>query len=189
MQILNLLTHHIEQQQGVWFCFLNNVCLYCVMCDSWQQDCSYKIDAWNVASTLIWFTDWWFATHPFWLHVNLKFMKAHVMILMQNDSLSFKAKLLKLRPRIPSVSEQTQLNSVYETYVKDDSLTSMTSSAGKMPMFDNVLKKASLFWGCNVCENAQNSFRKFTYKNRNKCGSMKHGTVATKQQLDLQFLI
>lgn len=42
-------------------------------------------------------------------------------------------------------------------------LTSMTSSAGRMPMFDNVLKKASLFWGCNVCENAQNSFRKFTY--------------------------
>lgn len=48
--------------------------------------------------------------------------------------------------------------------VKVAALTSMTSSAGKMPMFDNVLKKASLFWGCNVCENAQNSFRKFTYK-------------------------
>lgn len=43
-------------------------------------------------------------------------------------------------------------------------LTSMTSRAGRMPMFDNVLKKASLFWGCNVCENAQNSFRKFTCK-------------------------
>lgn len=40
----------------------------------------------------------------------------------------------------------------------------MTSSAGRMPMFDNVLKKASLFWGCNVCEKAQNSFRKFTCK-------------------------
>lgn len=33
-----------------------------------------------------------------------------------------------------------------------------------MPMFDKVLKKASLFWGCNVCENAQNSFKKFTWK-------------------------
>lgn len=49
-------------------------------------------------------------------------------------------------------------------YFKVAELTSMTSSAGKMPMFDNVLKKASLFWGCNVCENAQNSLRKFTYK-------------------------
>lgn len=42
----------------------------------------------------------------------------------------------------------------------------MTSSAGRMPMFDSVLKKASLFWGCNVWENAQNSFRKFTCKRR-----------------------
>lgn len=51
-------------------------------------------------------------------------------------------------------------------------LTSMTSRAGKMPMFDNVLKKASLFWGCNVCENAQNSFRKFTCrKKENKAQS------------------
>lgn len=43
-------------------------------------------------------------------------------------------------------------------------LTNMTSSAGSMPIFDKVLKNASLFWGCSVCENAQNSFRKFTWK-------------------------
>lgn len=38
------------------------------------------------------------------------------------------------------------------------------SRAGKMPRLARVLKKASLFCGCNVCENAQNSLTKFTWR-------------------------
>lgn len=32
-----------------------------------------------------------------------------------------------------------------------------------MPRLARVLKKASLFCGCSVCENAQNSLTKFTW--------------------------
>lgn len=84
------------------------------------------------------------------------------MILVQKKATPL-PKLLT-QSQIPCTSEQTCLMNLNPIYVKVSALTSMTSSAGRMPMFDNVLKKASLFWGCNVCENAQNSFRKFTYK-------------------------
>lgn len=47
--------------------------------------------------------------------------------------------------------------------MKRSKLTRMTSKAGNMPIFDKVLKKASLFWGCSVWENAQNSFKKLTW--------------------------
>lgn len=40
------------------------------------------------------------------------------------------------------------------------------SRAGKMPRFARVLKKASLFCGCNVCEKAQNSLTKFTCRGK-----------------------
>lgn len=41
--------------------------------------------------------------------------------------------------------------------------TMTISRAGKMPRLARVLKKASRFCGCNVCEKAQNSFTKFTW--------------------------
>lgn len=50
--------------------------------------------------------------------------------------------------------------------------TMTISRAGKMPRFARVLKKASLFCGCNVCEKAQNSLTKFTWeveKKNNRC--------------------
>lgn len=83
----------------------------------------------------------------------------------RNPSSKCKKQYPHCKSQVACKSEKTR--PVYPTmylYVKAAALTSMTSSAGRMPMFDNVLKKASLFWGCNVCENAQNSFRKFTYK-------------------------
>lgn len=43
-------------------------------------------------------------------------------------------------------------------------LTITISRAGRIPNFAKVLKNASLFWGCNVWENAQNSLKKLTYR-------------------------
>lgn len=42
--------------------------------------------------------------------------------------------------------------------------TMTISRAGKMPRLARVLKNASLFCGCRVCENAQNSLTKFTWE-------------------------
>lgn len=42
--------------------------------------------------------------------------------------------------------------------------TMTISRAGKMPRLARVLKNASLFCGCSVCENAQNSLTKFTWE-------------------------
>jgi hypothetical protein len=42
------------------------------------------------------------------------------------------------------------------------------SRAGRMPRFARVLKKASLFCGCKVCEKAQNSLKKFTCEEEGK---------------------
>ena len=41
-------------------------------------------------------------------------------------------------------------------------ITITISRAGRIPNFARVLKNASLFWGCNVWENAQNSLKKLT---------------------------
>lgn len=64
---------------------------------------------------------------------------------------------LHITKEIPSLNDN--YISIKRTWLP---LTNMTSSAGRIPMLDKVLKKASLFWGCNVWENAQNSLRKFT---------------------------
>ncbi len=50
--------------------------------------------------------------------------------------------------------------------LRSGSLTITISSAGKMPRLASVLKKASLFCGCSVCEKAQNSLKKFTCRRR-----------------------
>ena len=46
--------------------------------------------------------------------------------------------------------------------------TMTISRAGRMPRFARVLKKASLFCGCKVCEKAQNSLKKFTCEEEGK---------------------
>lgn len=59
---------------------------------------------------------------------------------------------------------------IWETRLDQAERTMMISRAGKMPRLARVLKNESLFCGCNVCENAQNSLTKFTWgadENRN----------------------
>ena len=46
-----------------------------------------------------------------------------------------------------------------------------------MPRLARVLKKASLFCGCNVCEKAQNSLKKFTWKEEKKLSQRSNDTV------------
>lgn len=50
----------------------------------------------------------------------------------------------------------------FNTNSSEFSLTITISRAGRIPNFAKVLKNASLFWGCNVWENAQNSLKKLT---------------------------
>jgi hypothetical protein len=46
-------------------------------------------------------------------------------------------------------------------------ITITISRAGRIPNFAKVLKNASLFWGCKVWENAQNSLKKLTCNGKN----------------------
>ena len=55
--------------------------------------------------------------------------------------------------------------------------TMTISRAGRMPRFARVLKKASLFCGCNVCEKAQNSLKKLTWKGQKKVSQAAHGNA------------
>lgn len=57
---------------------------------------------------------------------------------------------------------ESMTNSQLQKHKKQTLITITISRAGRIPNFAKVLKKASLFWGCSVWENAQNSLKKLT---------------------------
>lgn len=67
-------------------------------------------------------------------------------------------------------------------------ITITISRAGRIPNFAKVLKNASLFWGCNVWENAQNSLKKLTCnvrKNSEKSTHIKSNSEVNCNVIDL----